>query len=185
MTKETIVGAAEDFMIEVMNDFGAKVRSDALAHVGIDDQHLGVEAIELPQLIFYYQAAYARLQLHESKCELRVKTAEANAFLRIQSGSESARGKKLSVEEVKAHVMLDPLVQSERHALIEIGGKKDCIKGVIDALRQKGYSLQLLASIRSKEEDWLARSFADRFRSNPKVEQIRAALEGVLQIKIQ
>src|SRR5208283_407727 len=158
---------------------GARIRQSVLEHIDIDDDHLNQEARELPQLLFYYNAAYSRVCLKQNQTEIKLEEAESNSFIIHRSSGEKV-GKKIGVEELKALVILDPNVQSLKNTIAELESKKNTIRGVLDALRQKGYSLTLIASIRGKEEDWLRLSFADRFRDNPKRENIASALNQML-----
>ena len=174
-----IVGQAEDFAIEVMTELGAQIRQSSLAHISIDDDHLGQEAKELPQLLFYYQAVHTRISLREAQAKIRLEEAEANAMVKLRSAAVAA-GEKVSVTDLQAQIRLDPNVQQLHRDLAELAARKDTIRGVLDALRQKGYSLQLIASIRGKEEDWLRLSFADRFRDHPQRTEISKALNTIL-----
>ncbi len=176
---EPIVGSAEDFTIEVLTEIGAQIRHMALDHVAVDDQHLVKDAKELPQLLFYYQAAWCRLNLRAAQTKIRIEQAEANAFLQHKAAAVKL-GERASVEELKARVCLDSSVMVLTNEHAELEAKASTIRGILDALRQKGYSLQLVASIRGKEEDWLRSSFADRFADHPKRDQVAAAFNSIL-----
>lgn len=178
---DPIVGKAEDFTVEIMTELGATMRQSSLSHVGIDDDHLRQEAVELPQLLYYYNAVHTRLALREAQSEIKLEEAEANALIKLRAQA-NACGEKIGVEDLKAHVRLDPLVQQLRREVVELRGRKDTLRGVLDALRQKGYSLQLAASIRSREEDWLRNSFSDRFKDHPQRDQIAKALNQILGV---
>ena len=180
---EPIVGKAEDFAIEVLSELGNKLRHNALDHVTINDDHLVVEAKELPQLLFYYQAAFCRLNLRAAQAKIRMEEAEANAFVKFKA--ESAKhAERMPVDEIKARITLDENVQKITREHAEIEAKADAVRGILEALRQKGYSLQLVASIRGKESDWLASSFADRFSDHPQREQIVQAFNSLTGCKI-
>lgn len=171
---EPIVGSAEDFTVEVLTEIGAKIRHSALDHVNIDDEHLLQDAKELPQLLFYYQAAWCRLQLRAAQAKIQLDEAEANAYVQIRAGMVKV-GERPSVEEIKARITLDTTVQTLVRQHAEIEAKSSTVQGILHALRQKGYSMQLVASIRGKESDWLASSFMDRFADHPQREKIANA----------
>lgn len=180
---EPIVGSAEDFTIEVLTEIGAKIRHMALDQIAVDDDHLDKDARELPQLLFYYQAAWCRLNLRAAQMKIKLDQAEANAFIMNKANSVKL-GERMPVEEIKARVTLDPAVISLTNEHAELEAKASTVKGILEALRQKGYSLQLVASIRGKEEDWLRSSFADRFTNNPNRDQIASAFNQILGSKI-
>ena len=176
---DPIVGRAEDFTIEVLTELGAKIREDALAHITVNDEHVSQDAIELPQLIFYYNAAMARLILREEQAHLRAERAEANAYVQIKVEA-SSMGLKVPVDEVKARIALNPAVIQAQDEEVEIKAKRLIIHGILSAIERKGFSLQLIGQIRMREEDWLRRSFADRFANHPDRKQIASALNTVL-----
>jgi hypothetical protein len=178
-----IVGSAEDFTIEVLTEIGGKIRMSAMDHVAIDDDHLAQAAKELPQLLFYYQAAFCRLNLRAAQAKIRLDEAKANAYIQHKAAASRA-GEKIPADEVHAKVTLDPAVQAIVREHAELEAKADTIQGILHALRQKGYSLQLVASIRGKEEDWLRSSFADRFTDHPQREKIVQAFNGLIDRKI-
>jgi hypothetical protein len=180
---EPIVGKAEDFAIEVLSEIGSKLRHNALDHVAINDDHLVVEAKELPQLLFYYQAAFCRLNLRAAQAKIRLEQGEANAFVQLRASSAKT-GERMPIEEVKARIVLDENVQKLSLEHAELDAKASAVQGILSALRQKGYSLQLVASIRGKESDWLASSFADRFSDHPQREQIVQAFNSLTGCKI-
>ncbi len=176
---DPIVGTAEDFTIDVLTELGGKIRQSALDHVAIDDEHLAQSAIELPQLLFYYQAAFCRLNLRAAQAKIRMDEAKANAYVQIKAGSTRV-GEKIPADEVHAKVTIEPAVQAIVREHAEIEAKAAAIRGVLEALRQKGYSLQLVSSIRGKEEDWLRSSFSDRFCDHPQREQIASAFNRII-----
>lgn len=180
---EPIVGTAEDFTIEVLSEVGSKIRHNAMDHVAIDDDHLVVEAQDLPQLLFYYQAAFCRLNLRAAQAKIRLEEAEANAFVQLRASSAKT-GERMPIEEVKARIVLDVSVQNISREHAELEAKASAVQGILSALRQKGYSLQLVASIRGKESDWLASSFADRFSDHPQREHIIQAFNTITGSKI-
>lgn len=176
---DPIVGTAEDFTIEVLTEIGAQIRHMALDQIAVDDDHLLQDAKQLPQLLFYYQAAWCRLNLRAAQTKLKLEQAEANSF--VQHKAQSLKlGERMSVEEIKAHITLDPNVIALANQHAELEAKAAAVKGILEALRQKGYSLQLVASIRGKEEDWLRHSFADRFADHPQRTQIASAFNSIL-----
>jgi hypothetical protein len=175
---EPIVGTAEDFTIEVLTEIGAKIRHSALDHVNIDDDHLLQEAKELPQLLFYYQAAWCRLCLRAAQKKIQLDEAEANAYLQIRSGMIKV-GDRPTADELKYKITLEPTVQALVREHAEIEAKSSTVQGILHALRQKGYSMQLVASIRGKESDWLASSFMDRFADHPQREKIANAFNQI------
>ncbi len=157
MTLTPVIGRAEDFTVEVLTELGAHISENALKHIGIDDEHLSQEAITLPQLIFYYNAAHTRIMLREEQT-----------------------GNKITSDEVNARVAINPVVQQHQDEEVELKAKRSIIKGIIDSIERKGFSLQLVGSIRMREEDWLRRSFSDRFRDDPRKKQVASALNQVL-----
>lgn len=175
---EPIVGTAEDFTIEVLTEIGAKIRHSALDHVAVDDDHLLQAAKELPQLLFYYQAAWCRLTLRAAQIKIRLNEAEANAFVQFKMASIKT-GERMPVEEIKARIVLEPSVQALVREHAEIEAKADSVQGILHALRQKGYSMQIVAAVRGKESDWLAASFMDRFADNPNREKIADAFNRI------
>jgi hypothetical protein len=176
---EPIVGSAEDFTIEVLTELGAKIRHAALDQIAVNDEHLLQDAKELPQLLFYYQAAWCRLNLRAAQTKIKLEQAEANAFV-MHKANNLKLGERMPVEEIKARIILEPNVISLTNEHAELEAKAATVKGILEALRQKGYSLQLVASIRGKEEDWLRSSFADRFADHPQREQIASAFNSVI-----
>lgn len=178
MTKP-LVGRAEDFSVAVMTELGAEVKDTVLDHVSLDDERLAKEAIDLPQLIFYYSAAYSRIYLREEQAKMKVKRAEAQAYVAIKN-SAIANGERAPVDEINARIAIDPVVQAAQDALIELQAKRQIIKGVLDALERKGFSLGVVGNIRTREEDWLRRSFADRFTGHPNQEEIAKVLNTIL-----
>jgi hypothetical protein len=174
-----IVGSAEAFTVEVLTELGAIISQSALAHVAINDDNLAGEATELPQLIFYYQAAWARLSLREEQSEIALKEAEANVYVGLKSRAE-ASSEKIPVDEIKMRIRLDPVVAKLTRDGAELRSKRDIVRGILDALRQKGYSIQMLGNIRAREEDWLRNSFADRFANHPNRDRIAQVLNQVL-----
>lgn len=178
-----VVGRAEDFTVEVMTELGAVIKDNALSHVSVDDEHLAHEAKDLPQLIFYYQAAFARINMREEQAQIQLEESEANAWVRIKSAATAA-GEKPPADEVKAKVQLDPSVQELRRRVAEIRAKAGVVKAILESLRQKGYSLQLLGNLRMREEDWLRRSFADRFNGHPEKAKIGQALTQLFGVQL-
>jgi hypothetical protein len=174
-----LVGRAEDFSVAVMTELGAEVKDTVLDHVSMDDDHLAKEAIDLPQLIFYYSAAYSRAYMREEQSKMKVKRAEAQAFVAIKNAA-NANGDKIPVDEVNARIAIDPVVQKAQDDLIEIQAKRQILKGVLDALERKGFSLGVVGNIRTREEDWLRRSFADRFTGHPKQDEIAKVINTLL-----
>ena len=180
---DPIVGSTEDFTIEVLTELGGKIRQSALDHITIDDEHLLQEAKELPQLLFYYQAAWCRLGLRVAQAKMRLEQARANAFIAKKAQCQRT-GDKMGVEEINAHITIDPAIQTLTSDYAELDAKSDAVRGILEALRQKGHSLQMVSSIRGKEEDWLRSSFADRFTDHPQREKIVQAFNGLIDRKI-
>lgn len=179
MTIAPVIGRAEDFTVEVLTELGAHISENALNHIGIDDEHLSEEAINLPQLLFYYNAAHTRIMLREEQTKLKVKRAEANAYIAIKNDAV-ASGNKVTTDEINARVAVNPVVQQHQDEEVELKAKRSIIKGIIDSIERKGFSLQMVGSIRMREEDWLRRSFVDRFRDDPRRKQVSSALNQVL-----
>lgn len=179
MTTTPIIGAAEDFTVQVITELGAQVSQNALSHVAINDEHLASEALELPQLLFYYQAVWCRLTLRAAQAKIRLKEAEANAFVKFRSQS-AATGDRMPVDEINARILLEESVKSTARDVAELESRADAVQGILHSLRQKGYSLQLVSGIRQREEDWLRTSFTNRFKNNPKREQIASSLNMIL-----
>lgn len=173
-TNNAIIGSAEDFTVEVLTEIGGKIRMSAIDHVSIDDEHLSKAAIELPQLIFYYQAAFCRLNLRAAQTKIRLEEAKANTYVTVKAAATKV-GDKITVDEIHAKTTLDPVIQALVREFAELEAKSSTIHGILHALRQKGYSLQLVASIREKEEDWLRSSFANRFSDHPESRKIAEA----------
>ena len=173
------VGRAEDFSVEVLTELGTHIRENALSHIAVNEDHLASEAIELPQLIFYYSAAFSRLLLREEQAGLRAKRAEANAYVQIKSEA-TANGYKITTDEINAKVAINPAVIQAQDEEVEIKGKRVIIRGILDSLERKGFSLQMVGNIRMREDDWLRKSFADRFAKHPRRDQIASALNTVL-----
>jgi Trm5-related predicted tRNA methylase len=130
-------------------------------------------------LIFYYNAAYTRILLREEQTKLKIKRAEANAYVQIKNEA-IASGNKITTDEINSRVALNPVVQQYQDEEVELKAKRSIIKGIIDSVERKGFSLQLVGSIRMREEDWLRRSFSDRFKDDPRRKQVAGALNQVL-----
>lgn len=178
------VGSAEDFTIEVMTELGSVMKSNSLSHVSIDDEHLSQEARDLPQLIFYYQAAYSRIVQKEEQTKIQLDEAESQAWVRIKN-TANASGDKMPADEVKARITLDPVVQELRRKVAELSAKSGVVKGILESLRQKGYSLQLLGNLKVREEDWLKRSFADRFSNHPEKQRVGQLLGQLFGVELR
>jgi hypothetical protein len=178
-----IVGSAEDFTIEVMTELGSVMKNNSLSHVSIDDEHLAQEARDLPQLIFYYQAAYSRIVQREEQTKIQLDESESQAWVRIKS-SANATGDKMPADEVKARITLDPIVQELRRKVAELTAKAGVVKGILDSLRQKGYSLQLLGNLKVREEDWLRRSFSERFSNHPEKQKIGKLINHLFGVDV-
>jgi hypothetical protein len=180
---DPIVGTAEDFTIEVLTELQTKIRHSALEHITVNDEHLLQDATELPQLIFYYQAAFCRLNLRAATTKIRLDETEANVYVQLRAQAVKA-AEKMTTDEIKARITIDPTVMALGREHLELEAKAAAIKGILEALRQKGYSLQLVASIRSKEEDWLRSSFASRFANNPNRDRIVSSFNQLVGDKV-
>lgn len=176
---EPVTGSHDDYLVKVITEVGAEISTDALAHINIDDRQLVMEARELPQLMFYYTACYQRMNLRAEQLEIRQKEVEAETFVALKEQSR-ASGADMPVDEIKARVTTALPVRALRAQIAEITSKRDTLKGVLDSLRQKGYSLQLIGSIKAKENDWLADSFSRRLEGHPQRDQLVPMLANLL-----
>jgi hypothetical protein len=179
MPVEPIVGSTDDYLVNLISEMGAEVRTSTLDHIGIDDRRLVDEAIELPQLLFYYAAVDQRIALRLSQMRIELKEVEAREFVTI-ADSYRSRGERMGVDEIERRVCLVDAVGKLRRAVASLETRQETVRGVLTALRQKGYSLQLIGSIRGKEEDWLRQSFARRLEGHPQGAKIRSLVEQIL-----
>jgi hypothetical protein len=179
MTVQPVVGAADDFLVKLITEMGSEVQASTLDHIGIDDRKLVDEAIELPQILFYYGAVEQRIALRVGQLKIELKETEAREFISIVEEYRT-RGERMGVDEATMRVTMRQAVSERRHAVNALEAKLETVKGVLTALRQKGYSLQLVASVRSKEEDWLRQSFQRRFKDHPAADRVNSLLEQML-----
>jgi hypothetical protein len=91
----------------------------------------------------------------------------------------------MPADEVKARIALDPVVQELRRKVAELTAKAGIVKGILESLRQKGYSLQLLGNLKVREEDWLKRSFADRFANHPEKQRVGQLLSQLFGVELR
>lgn len=174
-----VTGSNDDYLVKVISELGAELDTNALNHINIDDRQLVLEARELPQLIFYYTACYQRMNLRAEQCEIQLKELEAESFVALKEQSR-ASGKDMPVDEVKARITTIGPVRELRARIAEITSKRDTLKGVLESLRQKGYSLQLIGSIKAKENDWLSESFSRRLEDHPQRDSLLPMLSNLL-----
>lgn len=167
------------YTVETITELGAMLRENVLGQVSIDDHRLDEEARLLPNLIFFWQAAYARLDVRAEQKKLALKRAEAEQYIALREQSKTVDG-NYTVEEIKARITIQPHIQDIQQEITELVGKREMAKAMLASLRQKGYSLQLISSIRSKEEDWLRQSFARRLEGHPNKEFLLAKLAQLM-----
>ena len=179
--KEAPEGTFDDgpFLVKTITEIGATIQQDVLAQVSIDDHRLDKEALELPNLIFYWQAAFGRLDQRVELKKLEVKRTECQLFIGFKDESENTK-KRMTMDEIKARVEIEPAVYELKTELAELLAKRETARAVMSALRQKGYSLQLIATMRGKEEDWLRQSLSRRLQDHPQRESLMSKLNEIL-----
>jgi len=168
------------YTVETITELGAMLKENVLGQVMIDDHKLDEEARMLPNLIFFWQAAYARLDVRAEQKKLALKRSEAEQYIALREQSR-ASAESYTVDEIKARITVQPHIQQIQKEITELIGKRDMAKAMLASLRQKGYSLQLIANIRGKEEDWLRQSFARRLEGHPNREQLLLELARLTQ----
>jgi len=173
------VGSADDYLVKVMTAMNAEVIHQTIGDISIDERKLAEEAADLPQTMFYHSAVYQRIshQTELAEIELREERARIRITLMEEHRSNSV---KITVDEADARIDLVPTIMAKTRRVADLRCMKDTIDGVLSALRQKGYSLQLIGQVRSKEEDWLRRSFQERLRDHPQRDAILAAFTKVV-----
>lgn len=167
------------FMIEVMSEVGGMLRQNVVQQVSIDDNNLEGEAIDLPALIFYWTAAYGRMEQRIELTKHKLKKIEAEKYVAIREDAE-ANDRKITVEEIKARIEADDLVSSVKQELTKYATMAKTAKAMMDSLKQKGYSLQLISSMRMKELDWLQQSFSRRLADHPNAQHLMYELQKIL-----
>ena len=179
--KEAPEGTFDDLphMVQTITEIGATITQDVLAQVSINDHRLDQEAIELPNLIFYWQAAFGRLDQRAELKKLEIKRTECQLFIDFKNAGDNVK-KRMTIDEIKARVEVEPSVYELKQELAGLMAKRETARAVMSALRQKGYSLQLIASMRGKEEDWLRQSLARRLQDHPQRESLMSRLNDLL-----
>lgn len=179
MTHEALVGTADDYLCRVVSELGAETAINTLDHIGIDEKDLVKEAIELPNLLFFYIAVSERIGLRIEQSKIELKELEAREFIKIKELCRS-NGESISVDETNAHVTCIEAVGKLRRRISDLTAKRETVKGVIKSLERKGFSLQMVGTIRSRESDWLRQSFARKLEGHVNKQRIMDLLEQVL-----
>ena len=179
MSNEPLVGIADDYLCTVLTELGSETVVQTLEHIGIDDKDLVKDAIELPNLLFYYSAVYERISLRVEQKKIELKEVEARHYVSMREISK-ASGETITVDELNARITLEDDVGGLRRRISDLTAKRESVKAVTKALERKGFSLQLVGNIRSRESDWLRQSFAKKLEGNPNQNRIMDLLNQVL-----
>lgn len=179
MSHQPLAGISDDYLCRIINAIGTETAIDTLEHIGIDDRRLPQEASELPNLMFFYSATFERINLRIEREKIRLKELEARQYLSVKERAK-ANHESITVDEINAHVTLTPEVSQLRQTIIDLTAMRDTVKGVVKALERKGFSLQLIGTIRSRENDWLRQSFRQRLEGHPDQERIINLMDSVL-----
>lgn len=176
---EPKIGSVQDYHVKVLTALNAELVHSTLSDISIDDRKLSQEASDLPQTMFYHNAVFQRIS-HQCEIQtLELKELRARARITLIENYRS-QGNKITVDEVDARIDLDPPIMEKSRRVAELRSMRDTIDGVLSSLRQKGYSLQMIAQLKSKEEDWLRRSFQDRLKDHPNKDQILSLFTQLL-----
>lgn len=179
MTHAPLAGTADDYLCKIITEIGAETAVDTLDHIGIDDKRLPQEAQELPNLLFFYSATFERINLRIEREKIKLKETEARQYLAVKEMAK-ANHESITVDEINAHVTLTPEVSAARQVIVDLTAMRDTVKGVVKALERKGFSLQLIGTIRTREDDWLRQSFRRRLEDHPDRERILTLIDSVL-----
>lgn len=179
MSTDPLVGSSEDYLCKVISELGTETVVNTLEHIGIDDRDLAKEAIELPNLMFYYAAVHERISLRIEQLKIELREVEARHFVSIREKAK-AMCEQVSVDETQARITLEPDVCSIRRKIADLTAKRETVKAVTKSLERKGFSLQLVGTIRMRENDWLRQSFARNLDGNPNRQRILDLMNQVL-----
>lgn len=179
MSHDPLVGSADDYLCSVITEIGAEMAVQTLDHIGIDDKRLAEEAIELPNLLFYYSAVHERISLRIEQRKIELKEIEARHYVSMRERTK-ANGETMTVDELNARITLEDDVGTLRRTISDLTSKRESVKSVMKSLERKGFSLQLVGTLRSRENDWLRVNFARKLEGNPNKDRILDLLNQVV-----
>lgn len=114
--------------------------------VTLDDLALDEEYIRTPADLAYWNARYADALRAYLTAKLAHETNAARLHLRVKADNDLGGGKKATVADLEAMVVVDPDYQRTAMAMVEADAERQRLRGSVDAIACKKDMLQSLGA---------------------------------------